>query len=152
MVRLYVNVQFQVKPLSTGTSSSQTKKKFPKKYQYGSPQGVCQVWSLQHKSQLNIKFQVKPLSTGTSSSQTKKKFLKNSSMGPPKVCTKFGVHSTSLIQQSAVAAVAAGAAGLYKSRGSNLSQSSNSSRTNNNNTGGVGGIRGRGHSKGMGSI
>ena len=28
MVRLYVNVQFQVKPLSTGTSSSQTKKFF----------------------------------------------------------------------------------------------------------------------------
>ncbi len=27
MVRLYLNVQFQVKPLSTGTSSSQTKKK-----------------------------------------------------------------------------------------------------------------------------
>ena len=27
MVRLYVNVQFQVKPLSAGTSSSQTKKK-----------------------------------------------------------------------------------------------------------------------------
>ena len=26
MVRLYVNVQFQVNPLSTGTSSSQTKK------------------------------------------------------------------------------------------------------------------------------
>ena len=29
MVRLYVNVQFQVKPLSTGTSLSQNKKKFP---------------------------------------------------------------------------------------------------------------------------
>ena len=27
MVRLYVNVQFKVKPLSTGTSSSRTKKK-----------------------------------------------------------------------------------------------------------------------------
>ena len=31
MVRQYVNVQFQVKPLSTGTSSSQTKKKNFKK-------------------------------------------------------------------------------------------------------------------------
>ena len=31
MVRLYVNVQFQVKPLSTGTSSSQTKKFFLQK-------------------------------------------------------------------------------------------------------------------------
>ncbi len=32
MVRLYVNVQFQAKPLSRGTSSSQTKQKFPQKY------------------------------------------------------------------------------------------------------------------------
>ena len=31
MVRLYVNVQFQVKQLSTGTSSSRTKKKIPQK-------------------------------------------------------------------------------------------------------------------------
>ena len=46
MIRLYVNVQFQVKPLSTGTSSSQTKKKFPQKCLYGTPQGVYQVWSL----------------------------------------------------------------------------------------------------------
>jgi len=30
MVRLYINVQFQVNPLSTGTSSSRTKKNFPK--------------------------------------------------------------------------------------------------------------------------
>ena len=58
MVRLYVNVQFQVKPLSTGTGTG--------------------------------------TGTGTSSSRTKKKFLKKCLHGPPKVCTKFGVSSTSL--------------------------------------------------------
>ena len=45
MVQLCVNVQFQVKPLSTGTSSSQTQKKFSKNVCMV-PQGVCQVWSL----------------------------------------------------------------------------------------------------------
>ena len=45
MVQLYVNVQFQVKPLTTGTSSSQTKF-FSQKCLYGAPQGVYQVWSL----------------------------------------------------------------------------------------------------------
>ena len=39
MVRLYVNFQFQVKPLSTGTSSSRTKKNSPKML-YGPPK-VC---------------------------------------------------------------------------------------------------------------
>ena len=57
MVRLYVNVQFQVKPLSTGTSSSRTKKIFSIK-----------VFVID----VNVLFQVKPLSTDTSSSQTKK--------------------------------------------------------------------------------
>ena len=38
------------------------------------PQGVCQVWSLQHESKLNIQFQEKPLSTDTSTSRTKKLF------------------------------------------------------------------------------
>ena len=42
---IYVIVQFQVKPLSSGTSSSQTKKKFPKK---------CLNWSLN----VYAKFQV----------------------------------------------------------------------------------------------
>ena len=37
MVRLYVNVQFKVKPLSTGTSSSRTKKKAPKKLEWTPP-------------------------------------------------------------------------------------------------------------------
>ncbi len=46
MVQLYVNVQFQVKPLSTGTSSSRTKKKFPKNSLMDHPKvcikfGVC---------------------------------------------------------------------------------------------------------------
>ena len=40
MVRLYVNVQFQVKPLSTGTSSSQTKKNVLKNTSMGPPK-VC---------------------------------------------------------------------------------------------------------------
>ena len=87
MVRLYVNVQFQVKPLSTGTSSSRTKKKFQKCLD-GQPQRVCKVWSLYHKSKLNIQFQVKPLITCTSSSQTKK-FPKKSLIDPPKVCVKY---------------------------------------------------------------
>ena len=40
MVRLYVNVQFQVKPLSTDTCSSQKKKKILQKCLYGPPK-VC---------------------------------------------------------------------------------------------------------------
>ena len=39
MVQLYVNVQFQVKPLSTGTTR-QTQKNFPQKYLY-EPSKVC---------------------------------------------------------------------------------------------------------------
>ena len=45
MVRLNVNVQFQVKPLSAGTSSSRTHFFFQKNL-YGPPKGVFQVWSL----------------------------------------------------------------------------------------------------------
>ena len=69
---------------------------FSPKCLYGPPQGVCQVWSLYHKSKLNIKFQVKPLSTVTSSSRTQFFFLKNTCMDPPQVRSKFGVSSTSL--------------------------------------------------------
>ena len=39
-------VQVQVKPLSTGTSSSRSKNFFSQKYYNGPPQGVCQVLSL----------------------------------------------------------------------------------------------------------
>ena len=46
MVRLYVNVLFQVKPLRTGTISSRTKKKFFQKCLHGPLQGMYQVWSL----------------------------------------------------------------------------------------------------------
>ena len=46
MVRLYVNVQFQVKPLSTGTISSRNKIFFFSKILVWTPQVVCQVWSL----------------------------------------------------------------------------------------------------------
>ena len=46
MVRLYVNVQFQVKPLSTGTSSSRTQKKISPKRLYEPPQGMYQVLRL----------------------------------------------------------------------------------------------------------
>ena len=45
---------------------------------------------------VNVQFQVKPLSTGISSSRTKKKIFQKCLHGPPKVCTKFGVSSTSL--------------------------------------------------------
>ena len=58
MVRLNVNVQFQVKPLSAGTSSSRTHFFFQKNL-YGPPKGVLNV---------NVQFQVNPLSAGTSSS------------------------------------------------------------------------------------
>ena len=91
MVRLYVNVQFQVKPLSTGISSSRTKKKIFQKCLHGPPK-VCTKLGVSFyirarlknaktspsadmvRLYVNVQFQVKPLSTGTSSSQTKKKF------------------------------------------------------------------------------
>ena len=46
MVRLYVNVQFQVKPLSTGTSSSQTKKSFLKNTSMAPPRCVPSLESI----------------------------------------------------------------------------------------------------------
>ena len=48
---------------------------------------------------VNVQFQVKPLSTGTSSSRTIF-FFKNTCMDPSKMCTKFGVSSTSLSLKS----------------------------------------------------
>ena len=45
---------------------------------------------------VNVQFKVKPLCTGTSSSRTNFFSFKNACMDPPKVCTKFGVSSTSL--------------------------------------------------------
>ena len=81
MVRLHVNVQFQVKSLSTGKSSSQTKKKFPKNSCIDTPKACAKFSRLQQKYLLiyvNVRFQVKPLCTGTSSSQRKnpQKFFK----------------------------------------------------------------------------
>ena len=46
MVRLYVNVQFQVKPLSTGISSSRTKKKSSKNACMDPPRYVPSLESL----------------------------------------------------------------------------------------------------------
>ena len=70
MVRLYVNVQFQVKPLSTGTRSSRTQQFFlknafmdPQGF-YGPPRCVPSLESLAQeericqKQGLNLMFQV----------------------------------------------------------------------------------------------
>ena len=46
MIRLYVNVQFQVKPLITGTSLSRTKKNSPKMFGWTTPTCVQSLESL----------------------------------------------------------------------------------------------------------
>ena len=52
MVRQYVNVQFQVKPLSTGTSSSQTKKNFLKNTSMCPPRCVPSLESIARKKRV----------------------------------------------------------------------------------------------------
>ena len=129
MVRLFVNVQFIFKPLSTSTSSSRTKKFFWQKMLVWTPQGVYQVWSLLADickcpvSSQTIKYRYK------CKSNQKILLAKNDSMDPLKVCTKFQVSRTSLSQKNLTNRRSSSRNGHDKSRGSNLF--SNSSRTNN---------------------